>query len=155
MRLSGTKIAILLRLAEKPASISELAKELGLRPSTIHHHIRELAEAGLIEVVGTEIRRNTVVKLYGVPESAKKRLERVLEESPQAIVESLARSLDEASRGLRVVRVCMARVPASRLSEVVEEFEGIVERVRSLEKECREGECVRIAMLFVARRVEL
>jgi DNA-binding transcriptional ArsR family regulator len=43
-----TRRAILARLAEGDASVSELAKPFGLRQPTISKHLRVLEEAGLI-----------------------------------------------------------------------------------------------------------
>jgi DNA-binding transcriptional ArsR family regulator len=49
---------------EKTASIAEVAAIMGLEPSKISHHIKDLADAGCIEIVRTEQRRGAQEHYY-------------------------------------------------------------------------------------------
>ena len=62
-----TRLRILTMLFERENTISGLARELGLTPATVHHHVKTLAEAGLIERTRQEIRGNLVEKYYKMP----------------------------------------------------------------------------------------
>jgi DNA-binding transcriptional ArsR family regulator len=44
------RLAILRRLAEGPAALTDLAEHLDLAKSTVHHHMRQLRTAGLVRV---------------------------------------------------------------------------------------------------------
>ena len=46
---SETRILILVSLRSRQKTNAELSKELDLTPPTIHHHLEQLKEAGLIE----------------------------------------------------------------------------------------------------------
>ncbi|MFQ6068130.1 MAG: ArsR family transcriptional regulator [Candidatus Bathyarchaeia archaeon] len=46
---STSRVEILKLLYKKSFSVEEIAKELGLKPITIRHHLQYLSEAGLIE----------------------------------------------------------------------------------------------------------
>lgn len=62
-----TRLRILSLLFDRPASISGLAKALGLTPATVHHHITRLRKAGLIRPVRTEMRGNLAETYYEMP----------------------------------------------------------------------------------------
>ena len=62
-----TRLRILSILYNQPASISGLAKALGLTPATVHHHIARLRKAGLIRPIRTEMRGNLAETYYEMP----------------------------------------------------------------------------------------
>jgi len=45
----SSRLKIVGLLAEKPYSVEELAALLGLKPSTVSHHLSKLSEAGLVQ----------------------------------------------------------------------------------------------------------
>jgi len=62
-----TRLRILTMLFERENTVSGLARALGLTPATVHHHVKTLSEAGLIERTRQEIRGNLVEKYYRMP----------------------------------------------------------------------------------------
>ena len=62
-----SRLKILAMLFERQASISGLAKALGLTPATVHHHVDRLRKAGLIRPTRTELRGNLVETYYEMP----------------------------------------------------------------------------------------
>ena len=62
-----TRLRILTMLFERELSISGLAKALGLTPATVHHHVKSLREAGLIQRTREEVHGNLVEKYYTMP----------------------------------------------------------------------------------------
>jgi DNA-binding transcriptional ArsR family regulator len=60
---SETRTALLQLLAERPASVGEIAATLGLAQSTVSYHVDVLARAGLVRIgrCGT---RHVVESLY-------------------------------------------------------------------------------------------
>jgi DNA-binding transcriptional ArsR family regulator len=66
--LSGpTRLRILSMLFEREASISGLAKALGLTPATVHHHVTRLRKAKLIRPTRSEMRGNLAETYYEMP----------------------------------------------------------------------------------------
>ncbi len=59
-----TRWRILGRLLDGPASIQELARSLGAAKGTIGHHVRVLADAGLIRIAERHRIRGVVEKRY-------------------------------------------------------------------------------------------
>ncbi len=62
-----TRLRILTMLFERERTVTGLAKELGLTPATVHHHMNILRESGLIEPTRQEIHGNLVEKYYKMP----------------------------------------------------------------------------------------
>src|SRR3990170_4439311 len=62
-----TRLRILTMLFERESTVTGLAKELGLSPATVHHHVNILKESGLIEPTRQEIHGNLVEKYYTMP----------------------------------------------------------------------------------------
>ena len=60
-----TRDEIIVLLAERPASIKELALALGKPKGTVGHHVHVLEDAGLIAVVRTRQVRAITEKFYG------------------------------------------------------------------------------------------
>ncbi|MCB2222859.1 MAG: ArsR family transcriptional regulator [Actinobacteria bacterium] len=64
------RLAILRRLAEGPAGLSDLAEMLDLAKSTVHHHVRQLRTAGLVRVtVGAD--KEYSLRMGAVPEATR------------------------------------------------------------------------------------
>ncbi|MFL6138469.1 MAG: ArsR/SmtB family transcription factor [Frankiaceae bacterium] len=51
---NANRVRILALLAGQPMTVSELAKEMGLRRSTVSQHVRQLAAAGTLFLAGGE-----------------------------------------------------------------------------------------------------
>lgn len=57
-------------LAFGPASVKELAQQLGARPSALYHHVRLLLEAGLVVVAETRVLNRKREQVYAAPARA-------------------------------------------------------------------------------------
>jgi len=62
-----SRLRILTMLFEREASITGLARALGLTPATVHHHVTRLRQAGLIRPTRQETRGNLVETYYEMP----------------------------------------------------------------------------------------
>ena len=62
-----SRLRILSLLFDREASISGLAKALGLTAATVHHHVAQLRRAGLIRPTRTEMRGNLAETYYEMP----------------------------------------------------------------------------------------
>jgi len=62
-----SRLRILTMLFEHEASITGLARALGLTPATVHHHVTRLRQAGLIRPTRQETRGNLVETYYEMP----------------------------------------------------------------------------------------
>jgi predicted transcriptional regulator len=62
--LNSQAFQILQRLAERPASPRQLAKDLGMHEQKVYYYIKRLRKAGLIEEASTEVRRGTICHFY-------------------------------------------------------------------------------------------
>ena len=51
-------------LLSKPLTVKQVAEKLGLAPSKLYYHVKQLEECGLIEVVETRLVSNMVEKVY-------------------------------------------------------------------------------------------
>lgn len=60
-----TRTDIMMLLAERPASVSQLAEALDKPKGTVGHHVKALEEAGLVKVVRTRQVRAITEKFYG------------------------------------------------------------------------------------------
>lgn len=58
------QLAVLIALVEGPASKSDVAKELGLRLNKADYDVGELEKMGLVEPIGTEMRRGQETTIY-------------------------------------------------------------------------------------------
>ena len=63
-----------------PQSIKSLARDLGVKPSALYHHINRLLGVGLILEAGTQVENRKSEKLYRTP-SPRMRLKQALDES--------------------------------------------------------------------------
>jgi putative molybdopterin biosynthesis protein len=63
--LSDTRrLAILRKLMASPATLTQLGEALGEHPAWIRHHVKQLEQAGLVELVETRITSGVVEKFY-------------------------------------------------------------------------------------------
>ena len=58
---------VLRRITEKELSISEIARELGFNPGSVHYYLKELEKYGLARQVRQEIKGGIVKKFYRAP----------------------------------------------------------------------------------------
>lgn len=58
------RMAILRRLMDRPATLSQLGQQLGASPAHIRHHLKSLEQAGLVELSATQAVRGFVEKYY-------------------------------------------------------------------------------------------
>jgi putative molybdopterin biosynthesis protein len=58
------RLAILRRLMAAPANLTELGQALGEHPAWVRHHLKQLEQAGLVEIVETRIAGGIVEKFY-------------------------------------------------------------------------------------------
>lgn len=58
------RMAILRLLMAQPATLSQLGKTLGEHPAWVRHHLKQLEEAGLVELVTTKVSGGFVEKYY-------------------------------------------------------------------------------------------
>jgi DNA-binding transcriptional ArsR family regulator len=121
-----TRGDIVTLLAERPASIKELAGVLDKPKGTIGHHVKALEVAGMIRVVRTRKVRAVTEKFYG-------RTARTF--VFPGFVAGAGTFLDEAAAELRSPRdgedlfltLRHARIPTDRLCEFAERLAGIAE----------------------------
>lgn len=108
---SDSKLRILKRILERPASATDLANEFGLTLPAITSHLRDLEEAGLIRIIEKRKGRGRPAKLYALTKkkiSLEIDLEALLELPDEEDLEELVRDyvrrkLEEG--GLRKVTV--------------------------------------------------
>ncbi|HBE05567.1 MAG TPA: hypothetical protein DHD79_00465 [Firmicutes bacterium] len=58
------RLSILSILVEKQATVSQLAEEIGDIPANVHHHVKLLERAGLIQLVETREKSGILEKYY-------------------------------------------------------------------------------------------
>lgn len=58
------RLAILRRLMAGPATLTQLGEMMGEHPAWVRHHLKQLEQAGLIELVSTEVGAGFVEKFY-------------------------------------------------------------------------------------------
>ena len=126
-----TRADIITLISQRPASIKELADALDRPKGSIGHHIKRLADAGLIEVVETRQVRAITEKFYG--RTAKTFVFPNLDEGGERsfLDEAAAEMRDPADEETSLLTLRRARIPAEhaeafadRLLEVAEEFSG-------------------------------
>lgn len=55
---------ILTEFCGEPVTTKQVAQKLGIRSNKLYHHVSVLADAGLLELVGTKAKRGTTEKYY-------------------------------------------------------------------------------------------
>lgn len=58
------RLAILRRLMDEPATLTQLGQALGEHPAWIRYHLKQLEEAGLVEMISAQISGGYVEKYY-------------------------------------------------------------------------------------------
>jgi len=58
------RLAILRKLMARPATLTQLGEELGEHPAWVRHHVMQLEQAGLVELVETRITSGVTEKFY-------------------------------------------------------------------------------------------
>jgi DNA-binding transcriptional ArsR family regulator len=125
-----TRRDVMTLLAERPATVSQLAEAMGKPKGTIGYHVKELEEAGLVRVVRTRKVRALTEKYYG-------RLARTylfprmdpIDEVSQTFIAEAAEEMRpprEDETGLFTIR--HARIPAGRVEDFATELIAIAER---------------------------
>ncbi|NHK31644.1 MAG: helix-turn-helix domain-containing protein [Asgard group archaeon] len=66
--LNKTRWKILQRLSEEPKFPAELAREMGIHDQKIYYHIRQLINAGLVEVAYEQEIRGAIARFYSTKE---------------------------------------------------------------------------------------
>jgi len=123
-----TRNDVITLLAERPATISQLAEALGKPKGSVGHHVKVLEEAGLIRVVRTRQVRAITEKYYG-------RIARTYvfprldddAEHPPFMLEALEemREPREGEHGMFTIR--HARIPNDRVQEFADEIVRVAE----------------------------
>jgi len=62
--LDETRRKMAIEMAREPKTLTQLAKNLGKTPATIHYHINKLSKAGIVKLVKTRIVNNNLVEKY-------------------------------------------------------------------------------------------
>jgi len=76
------RLAILRHLMAGPASLTVLGKALNHHPAWVRHHLKQLEDAGLVELVETRIQSGVVEKFYRARASGFLVQELILSENP-------------------------------------------------------------------------
>jgi DNA-binding transcriptional ArsR family regulator len=134
---------------ERPATVAEFATALNRPPGTIAHHVKLLASAGLLAVVGTRQVRSVTEHYYG--RTAPTFVMPNAEEREAQMVEDLGRTRRRARPGeASFLGVRFLRLPDDRAGALVEEFIG---RLEALAEESGEGDTVYGVMLGIVPTV--
>lgn len=153
-----TRTEIVRLLSERAATTSELAEALGKPKGTIGHHLKVLADAGLVHVVRTERVRALEARYYG-------RTARVFYYHPTQEVSSAARRIvaraaaefaapGPAEGAERFANIRYARVPAEQAADYFHRLELLLGEFAT---EPREGDVTfgLLAALFDTDRTPL
>jgi len=149
--LSPTRLLILLELSAGEKSLTELARSLGLSPSTIHYHLTKLSKLGLVRTTRTERVGNLVVKYYGViedlnvleagklPKSVSKRV------IIPCLAAFLAKALEMAVRrrgATGFAKLLVLNLDREQVERINEEVSKVLELARSLSEHAERGDTV-------------
>ncbi len=134
--------------SQGPASVRELAEQLGVQPDALHYHVRLLVEIGLLERVGTRPTRRHDEALYalahdrcrvahapsepGNTEALTKLAKTILVQAGQDFAEGLASPRAKGARpgrNLWALRL-EAELSAAELRELEAHLEAIAELLR-------------------------
>ncbi|WP_457620304.1 V4R domain-containing protein [Methanopyrus sp.] len=86
----------ILKLLEElgPMTISDIARELNLSKSTVHHHLQELRKAGLVDVVKEDYETPLPKRYYGLVKKPVRVSEPKLEDASEYVTKALERGED-------------------------------------------------------------
>ncbi len=125
----STRADIISLISQRPASIKELAEALSRPKGSIGHHIKRLADAGLIDVVETRQVRAITEKFYG--RTARTFVFPDMDESGERtfLDEAIAEMRDPDDDETALLTLRRSRIPleraeefSERLLEIAEEF---------------------------------
>jgi DNA-binding transcriptional ArsR family regulator len=134
---------------ERPATVAEFAEALGRPRGTIAHHVKLLADAGLLAVVGTRKVRSVTEHYYG--RTAPTFVMPNAEERESQMVDDLAHARRPAGPGeASFVGVRFLRMPDDQATALVEEF---ISRLEALADQSGTGDTVYGVMLGVVPTV--
>jgi len=162
---SPTRMLILFELAMGERSLTELSKRLGLAPSTIHYHLKRLEKLGLIEVSRVEQRGNVLVKYYrasedilvlgrSIPRKSMSELSRYIAPCIAMMMLKIIEKVASRRRGIGALDVVIVRLDSEQAKKVIHELQGMISRVKELEKESqRRDYLLAIALTAVAQHV--
>jgi len=94
------RLEILRLLMDSPATISQLGQIIGEHPAKVRHHLKQLENVGLIELVDTRLVRGFVEKYYRAKARAFFIQEMVLPRNPEILSVPIAGSHDLALEAL-------------------------------------------------------
>ena len=115
-----TRHRLLFALAERRATISQLAAELGTNKGNVAHHLKVLADAGLVRVSGTRQVRGGTEQYY---ERSFTALEFTDQASTGAAFQALATEIAAADDPFLVVRTLrLTSAHASRVTALLQEL---------------------------------
>lgn len=143
---SESKLRILRRLLESPASATDLANEFGMTLPAVMLHLRDLEEAGLIRMVEVRRRKGRPAKLYTLTSkriTLNIRLDELLslpgeDELNELLMEYIRRKVEKGFRNISVSDIAetlsVNRLTAAAISEKLQSdpsplFEAIAERI--------------------------
>jgi DNA-binding transcriptional ArsR family regulator len=151
--------AIIVALLHRPASAAELAAELGLPADRVRYQLRQLADAGVVEVAEEKARRGVVERFYLADDKTTLFEDEELEELPPAVLDrmhgqilkaSLSDALDSLKAGMisrregSVVAQMPLRIDAQGWSELVDIYREALDRAIEVRAESaarlREGD---------------
>lgn len=128
-----TRRDVMMLLAERPATVSQLAEALDKPKGTVGYHVKALEDAGLIAVVRTRKVRALTEKYYGrlARTYLFPRMDPLDEEQQSFIAEAIEemRPPGDDETGLFTIR--HARLPIERVEEFATEVIALAERFAS------------------------
>jgi len=146
---SPTRLLILLELSMGEKTLTQLAKKLGLAPSTMCYHLRKLEKLGLVSVSRTVQRGNLITKYYKVA----KELEVLTRNMPNkdsrkliipCITTFLAKALEKALRirksSFGAVNLLILNLDREDAAEITHQLQNLLERAKELSKKAKKGD---------------
>lgn len=130
-----TRMRILSYLAGEAATLTQIARHLGVPPANLSRHFRKLEMAGLITLVETRITAKNIEKYYRAVARSFVIGDTELPQSDKAVValallrEELglaAARLRENDRGEHLVLMSSARIPRSRRREFMDRLQELI-----------------------------
>ena len=125
-----TRSDIMVLLAERPATVSQLADTLDKPKGTIGYHVKTLEDAGLIKVVRTHKVRAMTEKYYGrlARTYLFPRVEGIGDEQHGFMVEAMGEMRPPQGDETGFFTIRHARIPIARIEEFAGELLDLAER---------------------------